>query len=223
MNDDGKHAQVLRDFQKFMEESGQVLQEGYEIFWDKRPDKHAIRCQSAISSENPNQCPNPCVRGSIFCRSHGGDLTKAVARQTKTEIKKNAGIYSQEQIKAFRAELNEIESHPEEILTDVANEVKLMSAVLIKYMKDNDEDYLMKHTSELTKLIEKVVEVKEKNYNIKHGSKFSFTLEQVQFLFQRIVSATMEVVKNSDELAELAKRYQIIADDISANGFRVIK
>jgi hypothetical protein len=223
MSDDLKRTQILQDFEQIMRDYGQELQQGYDIFWDKRPEKYAIRCQSQVSPDNKQQCPNPCVRGSIYCRSHGGDLTKAIVRQTKSDIKKDVGIYSQAKLKVFREELNEIEEFPEEILSDVTNEVKLTSAILIKYMKTHDEEYLMKNMCEFTKLIEKVVEVKEKNYNIKHGSKFSFTLEQVQFLFQRIISATMEIVKNSDELAELAKRYQIIADDISVNGFRVIK
>lgn len=206
--------------------------EGWEPFtWDiKNGNKYLrIRCQAPVKvngSDKETQCRDTAVKNCLFCINHGGVSSSVVARETKKDKENYLRMYSNRQNKVFTKQLAEIDSIPEEVLADVNNEVRLSMAALLHYMQNTTEEKIMQDTESresFFNLIEKVVKMKEKNHNIKHAGKFSFSAEQVQFLFQKMIVAVMEIVKNTDELTELSKRFKTIADDVHMNGFKVLK
>jgi hypothetical protein len=228
-----KRYKLEKLFRKMLREQQIIPHEDWEGVVDFITDKVEIsgekvksvyiRCQSVINSENQNQCPNKALLGSLLCKEHGGLRNKSLTIKETNKKEAHLKVYSIAQERSFKKELAEIDAMPEEVLTEVNNEVKLGMATILKYLKSHSEEEILRDNKNFFKMIETVVKAKETNYNIKHGAKFSFSKEQVQYVFQRMVTAAMEVVKNTDELQELARRYQAIAEDISMNGFKVIK
>jgi hypothetical protein len=177
-----------------------------------------IRCQAQIKGTD-KQCRGRAKSGTLACMAHGARYGLRDSKK-RDELKTSLGIYQGKGMKALQKDLEEVDRLTPEELQDTTPEVKLAVALLRNLLSSKTDEEIAKNPGQLTWVIGEISRLKKEHYEMKHDTKFSFTRDQVQFLFVQMQLAIMSIIKDPEILEALSNRMREVGKMIEQDGYK---